>query len=339
LDVEPGHWKKQLPAKYLALAKKGDLPRLAVLLQAHPEFLSKRGSHNRTLLWEAARNGKLATVTMLVDAGADVNATGCYNSETMVQITPYCAARHYGREAIATYLWVHGSTLDIFRAAFLGDRLRVEQELAAQPDLLPAEDPHDEIYYVPLLSFAVAGGHANLAEFLIHSGAPITQYSAQLLHLAAQAGRKDLVDLLLANGADPRAVGVGIFVAADLHLLHYLLSKGVSPNGQGGAGVPPLVYVARGDKGERPDKVGLLLEHGADINASGPNGKTALHYAAAAGHNSVVTLLLDRGADATLADSEEHTALDLARAAGKITSSDLLAAGGAKVGGHLSPPE
>jgi ankyrin repeat protein len=55
-----------------------------------------------------------------------------------------------------------------------------------------------------------------------------------------------------------------------------------------------LVYVARGDKGEHPEKVHLLLDHGADINATGPNGKTALHYAATAGHNSVVTLLLDK---------------------------------------------
>lgn len=331
LDVAPGHWKKELPGKYLELAKKGDLRRLAALLQAHPEFLSKRGSHNRTLLWEAARRGNVATVTMLVDAGADVNATGCYNSETMVQITPYCAARYYGREAIAEYLWAHGSTLDIFRAAFLGDRGRVEQELASPPELLQAEDPHDEIYYVPLLSFAVAGGHAELAKFLIRHGAPIAQYSAQLLCLAVQAGRQDLVEMLFAHGADARAVRAGIFVVtSDLDLLRYLLSKGVSPHGHGESGLPPLVYVARGDKGERPDKVRLLLNHGADINTTGPNGKTALHYSATAGHTSVVTLLLDRGADATLTDSEGHTALSLARTVGKTTCCELLVARGAR---------
>src|SRR6266849_1251516 len=81
LDVEPGHWKKQLPFRHLDLARRGDVPGLEALLRAHPEFLSKRGSHNRTLLWEAARRGKLAAVKMLVAAGADVNATGCYNNE------------------------------------------------------------------------------------------------------------------------------------------------------------------------------------------------------------------------------------------------------------------
>jgi len=60
LHVEPGHWKQQLPAKYLQLARKGNLQQLIVLLREHPEFLSKRGSHGRTLLWEAVRGGKMA---------------------------------------------------------------------------------------------------------------------------------------------------------------------------------------------------------------------------------------------------------------------------------------
>src|SRR5262245_53621266 len=169
--MEPGHWKKQLPRKHLDLGRKGDLPRLEALLREHPEFLNKRGSHERTLLWEATRAGKLATVRWLVEQGADVNATGCYNGESLVQISPYCAARYYRRLAIAEYLRDHGATEDIFRATFLGNRDQVERELAAQPDLLIAEDPNDALYYTPLISFAVAGGHASLVDFLLQRGA------------------------------------------------------------------------------------------------------------------------------------------------------------------------
>jgi hypothetical protein len=50
LVVEPGYWKQQLATKYLRLAGKGDVRALQDLLGAHPEFLNKRGSHNRTLL-------------------------------------------------------------------------------------------------------------------------------------------------------------------------------------------------------------------------------------------------------------------------------------------------
>ena len=63
--------------------------------------------------------------------------------------------------------------------------------------------------------------------------------------------------------------------------------------------------------------------------AAGQNGKTALHYASASGHVSVVGALLDRGADATLADQDGNTALSLARAAGKNAVIQLLSSRGA----------
>jgi ankyrin repeat protein len=323
--VEPGHWKKQLAGKYREPAKRGDVAALTALLREHPEFLNKRGSHGRTLLWEAARTGKLAAVTMLVEAGADVNATGCYNHESLVQITPYCAAWYYRRPVVAEYLASRGSMIDVFRAAFLGDLSRVEQELAARPELLNAEDPQDDLYYTPLLSFAVAGGHTNLAGALIQRGAEVARYSAQLIHLATRSGRRDLIELLFASGADPRVVGAGTFVEpSDLDLLRYLLDGGVSPNRPTDGGMPPLAYVARGDKGERPDRIALLLDRGAAIDAAARNGKTALHYAATAGHVRVAQLLLERGANPTLVDDNGDTPLDLARAAGKAACVELL---------------
>jgi ankyrin repeat protein len=82
--------------------------------------------------------------------------------------------------------------------------------------------------------------------------------------------------------------------------------------------------VARGDKAECPEKVQILLEHGASVNAIGPRGRTALHYAARAGHARVSALLLDYGADLTLRDHQGKSALDLARAAGKTATTTLL---------------
>jgi hypothetical protein len=308
LNVEPGHWKKQLPGKYRSLAQRGDMSGLAELLRQHPEYLNWRGSHGRTFLWEATRSGKLELARWLVDAGADVDATGCCNGESFVQLTPFGAARYYRRSAVAEYLGQRSSPPDIYRAAFLGDRAAVERELAARPDLLNADDPNDEIYYVPPLSFAIVGGHLDLAAFFIVRGADVASYSAQVIGLAAKAARRDLLDLLLANGADPRAVGSAIFVpVADLDLLAYLLSRGVSPHGITGDQFPPLVYVARGDKGEHPEKIQLLLDHGADVNAPGLRGRTALHYAASAGHTRVVQLLLAHGANPNLPDADGRT--------------------------------
>lgn len=316
--VEPGHWKKQLAGKCLSVAAKGDVSALKTMLKDHPDFLNKRGPHGRTLLWEATRSGRMTAVKYLVERGADVNLTGCYNSETHVQVTPYCAARYYRRDDIADYLWANGSKLDIFRAAFMGEQPHVARFLAKNPDLLNAEDPCDEIYCIPPLSFAVAGGHVELTEFLIECGAAVTQYSAQLLYLAARANRRDLVDLLAVHGAAVSTMDSGSLIDVnDLDLMRYLLDHGVPVNQIGKNDFPPLIFLARGDKSERPDKLTLLLDYGADVNAIGPHGKTALHYAAAGGHTRVVKLLLDRGADATLKDDDGETALDLARLAEK----------------------
>jgi ankyrin repeat protein len=321
----PGLFRHQLPNKYLAVAVRGDLPGLKAMIKAHPDYLSKRGNHNRTLLWEAVRRGRMPAVKWLVERGAEVDANGAYNNESLVQITPYCAAVYYRRPAVAAYLLAHGAKLDIFRAAFMGEQAQVEQALAADPDLLNAEDPDDNVYFVPVLAFAVAGGHAGVTEFLLKRGSNAALYTAQLLHHAGRAGRLDLVKLLAAHGAHPAGADSGIFVAVnDLEILQFLLAHGLSATRQGISGFPPLIFVARGDKGEHPEKVRLLLEHEAEVDAVGPRGRTALHYAARAGHVEVIKVLLEYGASLTITDNDGETPLSLAKAGSKTAATRLL---------------
>lgn len=324
-DFPPGHWKKQLPTKYLAVGARGDLDALRRLLADHPEFLNKGGGHGRTLLWEAVRMGRLSAVRRLVEQGAEKDATGAYNSESYVQITPYCAAIYYKRPDVEAYLLSQTPVLDIFRAAFLGRQAQVAAELAAQPDLLNAEDPHDAIYFTPLLAFAVAGGHLPMVEDLLKAGAEVTRYSGQLLNLAARASRMDLIERLVAYGAEVESVDGGIVgVISDLSIARYLLDHGASADQTSKNRQPPLTYVVRGDKGEHPEKAQLLLDYGAAVNAITPNGKTALHYAAKAGFLTIVTLLLEHGANPDLRDEDGETALSLAQTAGKTEVAALL---------------
>ena len=324
-DIPPGSLKLQMPDKILALGARGELPALRALLKAHPDYLSKRGNHGRTLLWEAARRGKLPAVKWLLARGAEIDITGCYNNESLLQLTPYVAARYYRRAAVAEFLWAAGARLDVFRAAFLGEQARVEAALAAEPALLRAEDPLDNTYYAPLLAFAVAGGQAALADWLVRQGAPVAEYSAQLFQFAGRTGRMDLVRWLLANGADARATESGIFQAvADLDILRLLLEHGASPTRAGANGFTPLVYVTRADKAERPETAALLLEWGAAVDEVGPRGRTALHGAASGGHAQVIKLLLAHGARTDVRDDAGATPLDLARAGGKTAAARLL---------------
>ena len=190
LDFLPEARKLMARTKDLDIAAKGDIEALRELLTRHPERLNQRGSHNRTLLWEAVRRGKLPAVEWLIERGADVNAVGRYNGESFVQLTPYCAAIYYHRLEVAEYLRAHGAQEDIFRAAFLGDVAAVARELDAHPDLITAEDPQDPLYYIPLLSFGVTSGRIEMLEMLLNRGAVVAPYSLQLLSLAAKDGRE-----------------------------------------------------------------------------------------------------------------------------------------------------
>jgi ankyrin repeat protein len=138
------------------------------------------------------------------------------------------------------------------------------------------------------------------------------------LHLAAFAGHRDAVDLLLLKGADIDAStgeGTPLFQAAwsgQEAVVEYLLSHGADARLTTRSGETPLMaaaakgYVAIGRR---------LIEAGADVNARTTNGTTdfftgsppvcgesALHLAAAYGHVEFVNLLLESGADVKIED-------------------------------------
>jgi ankyrin repeat protein len=220
---------------------------------------------------------------------------------------------------------------DISRAAFLGDQSRVADLLAADPSLLDACDPHDALYFMPLIAFAVVGGHTEMVTFLLEKGAIVASSSALLLDLAARASRLDLIELLVSYGVDVRAVDSGIFLTAtDMNIFRYLIENGAPVNQAGKNHTPPLAYIARGDKAERPDKVQMLLEHGAQVDAADPRRRTALHGAAVSGHVKVMKVLLDHGADVRLKDHQGQTPLALARAKGHTDVVALLKQHGAE---------
>lgn len=120
-------------------------------------------------------------------------------------------------------------------------------------------------------------------------------YGQTALEAAVAAGNAAIVDLLLDAGASPN---------------RFLTT-------------PPLTLaVLRGDR----EMATTLLNAGANANAGGEDGVTALLTAAAIGNVDLVMLLLDAGASPDVRDREGYTASSVAAAAGHADIAHLLLA-------------
>ena len=135
----------------------------------------------------------------------------------------------------------------VFEAAAFGRVARLEELLAAEPELvrLWSEDGFT------LLHLACFAGGAATTRLLVERGA-------------------DLEALSTASFAKVRPLGTAAF-ARDHESARVLLEAGADPNGPGEGGYKPLHTAAQNGDVEL---IRLLLEHGADPGAAASDGRT-----------------------------------------------------------------
>ena len=128
---------------------------------------------------------------------------------------------------------------------------------------------------------------------------------------------------------------------ADVEKLRRLLEEGVSPDmmeeehgegyGEGGTPLNLLCFNQFGfNNSARPDRVActkLLIEAGANLDATNHNASTALQYAALNGDATIMSLLVKAGANVDAADDHGWTALHQAATTTVDCVEVLLAAG------------
>jgi ankyrin repeat protein len=251
----------------------GDADAVRTAVQTSPGLLARTverdGQGGWTPLHLAVADGQPDVVRVLVDAGADLTARTEFNR------TPLHVALQL-RPELVPLLRDLGAQVDAPSAAYLGD---VEQ-LAAHLD--DGSDPADRTSGVDLLSWAAYGGAAATAKLLLERGADA---DTGALHFAAGGARLELVQLLLAAGAD------------------------VNRRDPATGRTPLHAAVAADHAGDAPEIVRVLLAAGADVNATTHDGASALdmsHVAAArhrrgdagraTGNDALAELLVAHGA-------------------------------------------
>jgi uncharacterized protein len=255
-----------------------------------------------TLLYDAARRGRVDRALELLDAGADAHALPGEDERDQ-------------------------RTLPVL-AAVLPD-LRLLRALIAQG--VDVNAAHNGV--TPLLAATRDSWHGRpeAVMTLLANGADprAADFEGNTpLHHAARSSDPGVAALLRDAAAEMTALNhdgltpLGVACAAgNWRLARFLLERGAYPEPE--HATPALLAAAGGDEDD-PAGVALLLKHKAKANARDRHGRSALHEAGFAGHAGIVAALLDAGADVHARDAAERTPLLEAARGGHLAAVEAL---------------
>jgi ankyrin repeat protein len=252
----------------------------------------------------SAATGRIETVSMLLAAGANVNAPAAgRDGQTALQAAAEGGHLDVVERLLAAKADVNAPATEYnggqtaLQAAAGGGHLSVvERLLAAKADVnAPAAEYNGG---QTALQAAAGGGHLNVVESLLTAKADVNASAAgqngrTALQTAAEGGHLDVIERLLAAKADVNAPAAG-------------------QNGR------TALQAAAG--GGHLNVVESLLTAKADVNAPATrqNGRTALQAAAGGGHLDVVERLLAAKADVNASGTYGRTALQVAAGRGYL---------------------
>ncbi len=266
-----------------------------------------------TALLIAAREDEPELATLLLDAGADVNATAPGGA------TPLLVATIRGNTRLAMFLLEQGAAPNAGEAG-----------------------------YTPL-HWAAGSWHTELTGSL--RGIETARDEEWRSLNGLRDGRLELVEALLAHGADPDVrlaehppqfgfasqrfrvslAGATPFLLAamdaNVAVMDALVAGGADTRLATDEGTTPLMVASglgrvpaetRVTEADTLDAVQFVLDHGADVNATNAVGRSALHGAAHIRSDAAVQLLFDHGATVQVADQRGITPLMIAEGGGHI---------------------
>ena len=153
-----------------------------------------------TSLMSASRTGDLDTVSLLINAGAEIDAAEEERGQTALM---WAVAQSHG--AVASMLLEHGADLNA--------RSKVWYQLEnTAGNTNPSGNYRMAHGGSSAIMFASRVGDIDTAETLLDAGANVNDTAASgvsALTQAAHSGHEELAIYLLERGADPNAIGAG----------------------------------------------------------------------------------------------------------------------------------
>ncbi|KAL8825434.1 MAG: hypothetical protein Q9170_007792 [Blastenia crenularia] len=311
-------------------------------------------------LYLAAENGHEDTVQMLLDNGADVNASDWIGSTALDWAVPG------GHERTVRVLLQNGCNLKS-RDAYENTALHwaVHHELIARLLIENGVDVNAQNDCgQTALCWVARDGPVAVAQLLIEHGANINiqdRCGCTALHGAALKGREAMLQLLLNQGANPNLIDNDGWTP--LHAAAWKKHKDIVQvlleRVDNGKATLDLVALQQQDTRKRElsmdiaekksegstvitglraavqerhmSRLQVLLEEGADVNAKDVGGWTALILAAENGYVEAVEMLLRNGADVDISGRRSWSALHWAASHGELMVVQLLVKNGANI--------
>jgi ankyrin repeat protein len=162
--------------------------------------------------------------------------------------------------------------------------------------------------------------------------------AADMLTTALRTGDLTTIETLLSFGLDPKLPDRHGQTPLRLALLsnqtkvvELLLARNVDPNAPLDNSPFPAMPLEYALEYGSLRAASILIAAGANVDAKGPRGRTALHFAVVGRHLDVLQLLIEKGADLNVRDAEGASPLDDAVWRGSLDAVAILLAHGARL--------
>ena len=264
--------------------------------------------------------GRLKCLEWLLSNGADPELPGAWPPARALLVAAFIGVPIYVECLVAA-----GALRDAFVASAMGNLARVRVELREDPSLPLSRDANGlsalQCCAASRLGADDKPTHRKLLEIatlLLDAGADPTlktkswSHEVDPVYFAVSAGNGEMIELLLARGADATAALVAAAWQEDDRFAQICLRCGAQVNQAKDGDRPLLNEMIRWG---RLQWVIWLLERGADPNLPDSRGWTAVHQAASRGNAHMFKAVVAAGGDLRRKDLAGKTPLGVANLA------------------------